>query len=116
MFPENQPRQLDEQGSLGPIRDICVVAAQRTYLKRKNTDKVPEIVQMILRGELIPHWYYRSGEWIDQPYFFPLAFITPYRGPIESAIPLLYGIGTYIVDSELMRLTERGFVINQVPT
>jgi len=105
--------QLDPEGNLGPLHDICVVIAQRNYLARKTIDTNPVLVQMILRGEeLIDHWYYRSEEYIDQPFYHPSLFLQPYRGPAYLAIPILYGPGTYLVDQELIELTEKGFTID----
>ena len=55
---------------------------------------------MILHGKLVPHWYYRSNEWIDQPYFNPSVFLQPYIGPPEKALSILYGRNTFRVDEE----------------
>ncbi len=114
MSIETEAQQLDDKGKLGPIQDICVVAAQRAYLKRRNQDTNPQIVQMVLCGEVIPHWYYRSDEWIDQPYFIPQNFVQPYRGPVVSAYPWLYGEKTYVVDNELIRLTDEGLYDSEI--
>ena len=108
MFIEVQ-QLLEDKYELGPIRDICVVAAQRTYLRRKDTDTNPLIVQMKVHGALISHWYYRSNEWVDQPYFMPRDFVQPYRGPANSAYPWLYGNDTYEIDEQLKWLTDNGF-------
>lgn len=108
---EIEPQQMNDEGKLGPLRDICVVAAQKVFLARYETDTNPTIVQMILRGELVDHWYYRSEEFIDQPYFLPAHFLQPYRGPANVANPGLYGPETYVVDGILMDLTKKGFVV-----
>lgn len=105
---ENEPRQLDDEGNLGPVQDICIAAAQRVFLERHEKDTNPAIVQMILRGELVDHWYYRSDEHIDQPYFLKAYFLQPYRGPTTLAHPTIYGPGTYIIDELLTNLTKNG--------
>ena len=111
MLFEREPSQMDDDGKLGPIRDICVIAAQRTFIKRQKVDTNPTIVQMIHQHRLVPHWYYRSEQFIDQPYFIPGQFLQPYRGPAFLANPGLYGPGTYIIDKELTKLTKRvGFI------
>ncbi len=95
---EQEPQQMDEKGKLGPLRDVCIVVAERTFIARFGQDTEPTIAQMIVRGEPVPHWYYRSKEWVDQPYFIPRELIQPYRGPAKSAYPWLYGEGTFRVD------------------
>lgn len=88
-------------GKLVPFREICLVHAEETFKARVNLgDTDPMIVQMIHLGELIPHWYYRSVQWIDQPYFFPFSFLQPYVGPTNLAISSLYGPDTYIISHE----------------
>jgi hypothetical protein len=112
MSLEHGPKQLNKNNRLGPIRDICVVAAQRAYLERKEADTNPQIVQMVLRGKvLINHWYYRSDQWVEQPYFIPFFVLQPYRGPANYASPILYGQDTYIVDERLIELTDKGYVV-----
>jgi hypothetical protein len=95
-----EAKQIGRDGKLGPITDICEVAAENYMRERWGMDTHPCIVQMRLRGELVPHWYYRSDQWVAQPYFLPQHFLQPYVGPSEGALPSLYGRGTYIIDSE----------------
>ena len=87
--------------------DICVQHAKKTYLQRRGKDTHPMIVQMIHLGKPIPHWYYRSDQWIDQPYYKPSEFLQPYVGPIEFANPGSYGKGTYVPDKEITDFIDR---------
>lgn len=107
-----EARQIDRSGKLGPMMDICEVAAQNTMKERWGKDTDPSIVQMILRKQLVPHWYYRSNEWIAQPYYLPKYFLQPYVGPSKDAPPHLYGEGTYILDKEAtkysLKLAKKG--------
>lgn len=92
--------QLDDDGKLGPITEPCIIRAERTFFARAVTDTNPTIVQMKLRGSLLDHWYYRSKEWIDQPYFAAAIFLQPYVGPTTRAMRTLYGEETFIVDEQ----------------
>lgn len=111
MFSEYGPRQLNNEGKLDFVQESCVRAAQRTYIQRKGKDTNPQIVQMRVRGVLIEHWYYRSDDWIDQPFAAPLQHLQPYRGEAQYAFPGIYGEGTYEVDQNLMRYADSGFVL-----
>ncbi len=104
MRSELFPRQLDSEGNLGRAKDICVVAAERTFKERWGKDTNPMIVQMIIFGALQDHWYYRSDQWVDQPYSLPAMFTQPYRGDPQFAYPWLYGEGTFQRDDELTEL------------
>lgn len=83
-------------------------SCKKIYNERNALDTHPVIVQMRHLGRLIDHWYYRSDQWVDQPYFKPSEFLQPYVGPVELANPGLYGKGTYIVDKELTDLIVGG--------
>lgn len=114
MFLEFEPQQMNEEGHLGPIVDGCIVAAERTFFRRKGQDTNPQIVQMILRGIPVDHFYYRSEELIDQPYYLPSEFVPPYRGPAEDADPFMYGEGTYTVVTDVQYLNgKRVFTANE---
>ncbi len=76
---------------------------------RWKTDTNPCIVQMILYRELVPHWYYRSDQWVAQPYFIPQYFLQPYVGPSENAPANMYGKGTYVIDKD-----ATNFAINKI--
>jgi len=92
-----------------PPTEICLVAAQRVFKERmKNGDTNPQIVQMKLRGQLIPHWYYRSDQWVEQPYLKISDFLQPFVGPADEAMPFLYGEGSYVVDEEMTALSLSG--------
>lgn len=95
-----QPQQIDAQGRLGPIKDgLCVPYAENVFIERFKKDTGQTIVQTILDGVSIPHWYYRSEQWLDQPYLIcTTSVIQPYRGPVNLAYPWLYGPGTFRVD------------------
>lgn len=89
--------QMDAEGQMGQVQDVCIAAAEKTFRERWGKDTHPQIVQMIVFGEPIAHWYYRSDEWIDQPYAILSMFVQPYRGEPLHAYPWLYGEGTYQV-------------------
>lgn len=92
--------QLQEDGTLGPVKEACINRAERIFQLRHKTDTNPKIVQMILRGERIPHWYYRSDEWIDQPYFAMSIAMQPYVESTNKA-PIWYKKeGNFMVDDE----------------
>jgi hypothetical protein len=97
---ELPPRQMDEEGNLGPVKDICLVVAERVFRQRWGKDTNPCIVQMILDGRPQQHWYYRSDQWLDQPFEFMSLFIQAYRGEVLMAYPWLYGEDTYSIDQE----------------
>jgi len=90
------------EGKLQPSIDICVTHAKNVYRQRKDIDTNPMIVQMINMDRPIPHWYYRSDQWIDQPYYQPSTYLQPYVGPTDQAEPYLFGEGTYQLDKDLM--------------
>ena len=93
------------RGEFVPFQEICLSHAENTFRVRLAIgDTNPQIVQMKLRGQLIPHWYYRSKQWVDQPYFIPLIFLQPYVGPAGQANPGQYGEGTFEVDEEITNL------------
>jgi hypothetical protein len=92
------PMQLNDQGNLEPLTESCITHANRIYKERYKKDTDPVIAQMILYGELVPHWYYRSMEWIDQPLYDLSKLLAPYRGPAQDVNPGQYGEGTYKVD------------------
>lgn len=91
-------KQIDENGKLGPIKDICETAAQRTMKDRWGKDTHPSIVQMVIDNKRIPHWYYRSDQWISQPYDISSYHLLPYIGSVEKAPAEMYGVGTYAID------------------
>lgn len=94
--------QMQENKSIGPIIEACVERAERTFLSRGGQDTNPTIVQMILRGKNpIDHWYYRSNEWVDQPYLAMGIALQPYVGPSDKAPRILYGEGTFMKDDEM---------------
>jgi len=91
-----------QNGELGKVVELCLPHAMKTFEERKSRDTNPRIVQMKAQGEPITPWYYRSDQWIDQPFMlFPL-FIKPYIGKTLQAPPNLYGEGNYLEDPELM--------------
>ena len=102
MNPELGVMVLNDENKLEPweFRFSCITKAQDTFRQRWKTDTNPQIVQMIHLGKPIDHYYYRSNEWIDQPFADPRKFLQPYRGPAEYANPGLYGEGKFIEDRE----------------
>lgn len=97
-------------GELKAPDELCLGVARRTFAERSETDTNPVIVQMVLQGRPIPHWYYRSDEWVDQPYYKPSEFVQPYVGPVNEAMAFLYGEGTYVVDEEMTSLCRSGLL------
>ena len=78
--------------------------ATRALITRQRVvvpDPNPQIVKMILHGASVPFLYYRSDQWIDQPYYAPNIFLQPFIGPANEALPNLYGEGTYAVQEGL---------------
>ncbi len=54
---------------------------------------------MLNQGLPIDHWYYRSDDWIDQPYQHPgrlFAFV----GPTSGDVPTQLGPETFRIDRE----------------
>lgn len=94
-------------GELGPVKEICLDHAEKTYNKRKKIDTNPVIVQMIYCGKLIDHWYYRSDQWIDQPYFKESIFLQPYVGPVSETNQGIYKNGKYFIDKELTEIVAK---------
>ena len=94
-------------GKFVPAQEICLAHAKKTFAERLNGDTNPQIVQMKLRGQPIPHWYYRSDQWVDQPYFKPSEFLQPFVGPTEQANPGLFGDDTYEIDHEMTDVFRR---------
>lgn len=95
-------------GEFVPAQEICLVHAEVTFKERqKNGDTNPLIVQMIHLGQLIDHWYYRSDQWVDQPYFKPSEFLQPFVGPADQANPGQYGDGSFEVDDEMTEIFRR---------
>ncbi len=80
--------QLTSEGLMG-IKELCIHHALLTYRKRKDTDTEPHIVNMTINGQPIDHWYYRSRQWIDQPYLLGPLGVEPYVGQVDQA-PLSY--------------------------
>jgi len=98
-----EARQLNDEGRLVSIVDYgCEIVARRVFVARFAIDTAPIIAQMIINGQEIPHWYFRSAKWIDQPYLFNIGgvLITPFRGPVYEAFPPLYGDGTFKIHEE----------------
>ena len=91
-----------------PPSEICLTAAGRVFRERQIEDDTnPKIVQMILNGKLIEHWYYRSDQWIEQPYLKMSEFLQPYIGPVDGAMPFLYGNGTYVIDEDATEIFSK---------
>jgi hypothetical protein len=105
----NNIGQLKEDGSLGPIEEACILRAEKTFKIRSKIDTNPVIVQMVLRGKPIDHWYYRSDQWIDQPYFALGNGLQPYIGPANRAQRFMYGEGKFIVDKEATEDAIEGY-------
>jgi len=96
---------------ISPPQEICLVCAERVFKERReNGDTNPQIVQMVSGGVPIPHWYYRSDQWIEQPYFKPSEFIQPHVGPADQAMPFRYGEEDFIVDEEMTDLFKNKYM------
>jgi hypothetical protein len=78
-------------GKLVDAENNCLYVALQTYKQRCKIDKNPLIVQMIIDDfKIVPHWYYRSDNWIEQHFLIPGDNIKPYIGPVKSAEARLY--------------------------
>jgi hypothetical protein len=96
------PEILNEEGHLEPWKgEACITTAMRIYSKRKDIDTNSRIVRMVIDGKLVDHWYFRSDQWIEQPFYSPKKCLLPYRGAAADADPSLYGEGTYQTDEKM---------------
>lgn len=98
-------------GRIDPgFRESCIEVAEGVFAKRAGKDSNPMIARVVRGGERIGHWYYRSDEWIYQP-FFAMSLVMPYEGPARLAKIAQYGEGRYERDEEAteyaMRLLKR---------
>ena len=75
----------------------------------------PHIVQMVVDGEPIEHFYYRSEKWIEQPFTLQSEGIKPFSGPTDGPIHKQYQEGTYRVDEAKSKQALREFVVCQHP-
>lgn len=105
MSIENRPRLLVD-GDLRELLGGCVSEAQKTFRERWGTDTNPRIVQMVLQGKPIDHWYYRSDQWISQPFVAPDIFMQSYVGPTDTLEAIKYGERSYLYGDEEKLLTE----------
>jgi len=82
--------------------ESCINHAYRTYAKRADQDTNPVIARMLVDGKPVDHWYYRSDEWIDQPYDLTMVFGFPaYVGPADNRqIQYIYNKRTFVVETE----------------
>ena len=95
-------QQLVNGELIEPPPEGCIACAERVFKQRqKDGDTNPQIVQMKSGGYSISHWYYRSDQWIEQPYLKISAFIQPYVGPSNQAQKSLYGEGSFVIDKEM---------------
>jgi hypothetical protein len=98
-------------GKMGPVKEPCTTHAMNAFKSRSGTDTNPKIVQMVLYGQPVPHYYYRSDEFIDQPFFHETQFLEPYVGPTNEANPILYGDGTYIENETMTSLALKSMTL-----
>jgi hypothetical protein len=102
MFPDSG--QIID-GKIGPVKEICVDHALATFLERRERDTNPKIVKMLVNGKPISHWYYRSEEWIDQPYYMGRFLVQPYVGPANGLGALvLYQEDMFVEDESMMEI------------
>jgi hypothetical protein len=93
-------------GKLVPVENNCLYIALQTYKQRHETDKNPVIVQMVIDDfVIIPHWYYRSDDWIEQQFLYPWDSIFPYVGPVSLADKRCYN--SFKIYEELMSILPR---------
>lgn len=85
------------EGKFEEIEESCVKHAYITF-QRRTQDKNRKIVQMVSRGTAMSHYYFRSDQWIEQPYAFPDQHIDAYCGPPIGDIraDALYSIEDYL--------------------
>jgi hypothetical protein len=77
-------------GSLDIVTEPCIAHAEKVFRRRAGLDTNPQIVQMVGLTGPINHWYYKSEEWIDQPFPILAHLIQPYVGPAGDCINPLY--------------------------
>lgn len=105
MFSELRPRRVVD-GHLQEIMGTCIDEAVKTFKERWGRDTNPRIVQMIHQGQRIDHWYYRSNEWISQPYAWPKIFMQPYVGSANELGAVRYGEKSYFYGEDEEIITE----------
>jgi len=90
-----------------PPQEICLVHALKTFAARNRIDTQAQIVQMIVRNIARTHWYYKSAEWIEQPYLIKDLLVAPFTGPVQEChLYMLYGQGTYRPSEAATRLAQ----------
>ncbi len=105
MFNEQRPRLIVD-GHLEEILGTCSDEAEKTFRNRWGQDTNPRIVQMVHQGQPIDHWYYRSDQWISQPYAWPAIFLQPYVGSTTEIGAIKYGERSYIYGDNEKLSTE----------
>ena len=99
-------------GKLCEITESCAKHAALTFDARRSQDTNQMIVQMIVRGNKIPHWYYRSNEWVEQPYSLKEEFVDSFVGPApakdDQLAEIMYSIQNYEIAKDLTDLIEAG--------
>ena len=97
-------------GKLCEITESCVKHAVQTFNARRSQDTDQMIVQMIVRGNKVPHWYYRSNEWVEQPYALREQFVDPFIGsPLDKddqLAEIMYSIKDYDVAEDITDLAR----------
>ena len=81
--------------NLEKVEHNCVFVALKSYKERHEKDKSPLIAQMGIKVpegvKFIPHYYYRSDNWIEQRFLLPGDNLNAYVGPAKEADPIFYG-------------------------
>ena len=99
-------------GKLCEIVESCAKHAVQTFNARRDLDTNQMIVQMVVRGNKIPHWYYRSNEWVEQPYSLREQFVDPFIGPVPAKenqlAEIMYSIQEYEIAKDITDLAKAG--------
>ena len=94
------------------ITESCIKHAVLTFDARRSHDTNQMIVQMIVRGNKIQHWYYRSNEWVEQPYALREQFVDPFIGPVpardDQLAEIMYSIQKYEIAKDITYLIRAG--------
>lgn len=87
----------------------CVYVAKQAYFRRARLDTSAQIVEVLSSGHPQNHWYYRSDQWIEQPFLLLSIFMQPYVGRFEDCLFLstIYSSDRYRVDLDLTRSFEK---------
>ncbi len=112
MREENWVRIKELEANIVNLKETLAFAqsehnAAATMKKRWGQYTDPSIAEITIPGKPTPLYYYRSNEWISQPFDIPSLGITSYSGPIDSAPPEMYGPGTFTINYSITQFHRK---------